>query len=164
MKSSTKFFVVVTFVVLLFVGVAGPAWAAARPQRTQTQYILDVGWMRGSDFWYVHVSQSGNQPATMQLSVYSQTLGKETFSAEKTLTARDNYDWGARHTSLSATINYHGSPMRLNVDFYATEKPSQGGGSKGDMTTAAGNAYIDCLGSHNIKSTSATVMSWTEPK
>jgi hypothetical protein len=162
MKNTTKFFVISTFVLLLFLGVATPA-LAAKPSRPQTQYLLDVGWMVGSDFWYAHVSQDGHKAATLELAVYSQALGKETFSVEKTLTSRESYHWGIRHTELSAFFFYNGSPVRLHIDFYASEKPSQGGGSKGDMTTAAGIALIDCLGSRNIRSASATVMGWSEP-
>ncbi len=163
MKTSTKLFVATTFMLLLLASFAVPL-LTAKPSKPQTQYILEVGWTSSNDYWYLYVIQYGNKPATLQLSAYSQDIGIETFSVEKTLTLRDSFHWGARHTTLSVAVEYEGSLHRLYIDFWATEKPSHDTGSRGDWTTAAGIANINFLGNRNIRSTSATVISWTEPR
>lgn len=136
----------------------------ARPhRRAPTQYILETGWTSSECFWYVHVIQYGNKPATLSLSVYSQEIGQDILNVEKVLTRHDSYRWGARHTTLAVTFDYNGSPERLYISFWATEKPSRSSGSKGDMVTAAGEATVRCLGSR-IEGASATVVSWREPR
>jgi hypothetical protein len=163
MKQNMKFLIATTLVVLVFASLAAPA-LAIRPVKNQTQYILDVGWKSSSDYWYVHVVQYGNKPATLQLSVYSQELGIDTFNVDKVLTQQDSFRWGARHTMLSVAFDYNGSPQRLVIDFWATEKPSRDSGVKGDWITAAGDAKITLNGDSNIEDISALVMSWNEPR
>jgi hypothetical protein len=65
-------------------------------------------------------------------------------------------------TSVSANFNYESSPETINIDFWATEKPSRARGVKGEWLTAAGDAEIHFLGK-TIEADNAIVISWRVP-
>lgn len=162
MKNKIKFLIVTTLLMLLFASLIVPALAKSPHRRGPTQYILEAGWMSSSDYWYAYIIQYDKKPATLFLSVYSQELGEDVFTAEKVLTKHDSFYWDARHTTLKVTFNYNGSPERLYINFWATEKPSISKGAKGDWVTAVGEATVRCLG-NRFEGVNAMVISWREP-